>query len=431
MTNVEIARRVVITGLGAITPNGIGKQAFWEATSKGVSGIKLLEEHKIEGYATDAETIQFGGKITNFTPADYLDRKLIQRTDRMTHLALAAIQEALADAQLDLAQEQPQRVGAVIANTMGGVEYVLRQLHALYSRGPRALSAYTAVAWLHVANVGQTAIRYGIQGYCKTPVNDTVGGLEALQMAAQAIRRGVADVVIAGGCEALLHPFIMRIFALQGLCMTSNDPTAYRPFDQRAAGLILAEGAGICIMESYEHAIARGASKKALIYGELAGYGQTNDAHGRLAPSADGRRYARAMQDAMQEAHLTADELAYISLDGHAIPASDQGEAHALHLVFGKEATTIPASVPRTSTGHSYAAAGALDTIIALQALRHCSIPPTINCTAPDPRYEIHLVRDKARAIAQEQRKNAVLVCGRATGGSNVVLALKGVEEYD
>jgi 3-oxoacyl-(acyl-carrier-protein) synthase len=426
MTNVDTARRVVISGLGAIAPNGIGKQAFWEATSNGVSGIQPLENYKAEDYAADAEAMLVGGKVSHFTPADYLDRKLIQRTDRMTHLALAAIQEALADAQLDLTQEQPQRVGAVIANTMGGVEYVLRQLHALYSRGPRAMSAYTAVAWLHVATVGQTAIRHGIQGYCKTPVNDTVGGLEALQMAAQAIRRGAADVIIAGGCEALLHPFITRIFALQGQCMTSNDPTAYRPFDQHAAGLILAEGAGICIMESYEHAIARGAA----IYGELAGYGQTNDAHGLIAPSADGRHYARAMQDAMQEAQLTTEELAYISLDGHAIPTSDQGEVHALHLAFGEEAATLPVSVPRTSTGHSYAAAGALDTIIALQALQHRCIPPTINCSAPDPRYDINLVRDQARAIAQERRKNAILVCGRAVGGSNVVLAVKGVEGH-
>ncbi|HEY7418569.1 MAG TPA: beta-ketoacyl-[acyl-carrier-protein] synthase family protein [Ktedonobacteraceae bacterium] len=425
MTSTETTRSVVITGLGAIAPNGIGKQAFWQATRDGISGIQILEEHE-----AGAAAIQVGGKITRFTPADYLDRKLIQRTDRMTHLTLAAIHEALADAQLDLAQEQPQRVGAVIANTMGGVEYVLRQLHALYSRGPRALSAYTAVAWLHVANVGQTAIRHGIQGYCKTPVNDTVGGLEALQMAAQAIRRGIADVIIAGGSEACLHPFIMHVFASQGQCTSSNNPTAYRPFDQRATGLIMAEGAGICIMESYEHAVARGATRKSLIYGELAGYGQTNDAHGLVAPSADGRRYARAMQDAMQEAHLSADELAYISLDGHAIPTSDQGEVHALYLALGKEAATIPVSVPRTSIGHSYAAAGALDTIIALQALQHRCIPPTINCTTPDPRYEIHLIRDKAHVISNEQHRNAALVCGRATGGSNIVLAIKGAGEH-
>lgn len=419
MINSETPRRVVITGLGAVAPNGIGQHTFWQATSNGISSIQLINKHK-----DDNRTIQVGGKVAHFNPADYLDRKLIQRTDRMTHLALAAIQEALNDARLDLAQEQPQRVGAVIANTMGGADYVLRQLQALYSRGPRAMSAYTAIAWLHVANVGQTAIHYGIQGYCKTPVNDTVGGLEALHMAASAIRRGAADVIIAGGCEAFLHPFILKILALQGQYVTGDNINAYRPFDRRAAGLILAEGAGICILESYEHAAARDAT----MYGELVGYGQTNDAHELIAPCADGRRYARAMQAALQEARLTASDIAYVSLDGRAIPASDQGEAHALYLALGKEAATIPVSVPRTSTGHSYAAAGALDTIIALQALRHRCVPPTINCTEPDPRYELRLVRDTAHTLAQERHRNAALICGRGVGGSNIVLAVKGAK---
>ncbi|GER88694.1 hypothetical protein KDW_28560 [Dictyobacter vulcani] len=228
-------RRVVITGLGVVSPNGIGQDAFWQAGLAGRSGvIRLPQEETLP--------IQVAGVVQNFLAEDYIERKLANRSDRMTHFAFAAIQEALADAQLALDHEDPQRVGAVIANTMGGVEYVLQQLQALYTRGPRFMSAYTAIAWLHVATIGQTAIRHGIQGYCKTPVNDTVGGLDALGMAYGAIRRGAADVIIAGGCEAFLNPFILLILSQQGQYVTGDDLAGYRPFDQRASGLVLAEG---------------------------------------------------------------------------------------------------------------------------------------------------------------------------------------------
>jgi 3-oxoacyl-(acyl-carrier-protein) synthase len=413
----ETPRRVVITGLGAITPHGTKKDAFWQATCAGISGISQLKS----AHANPQASIQVAGLIHDFATTDYLDRKLARRTDRMTHFALAAIQEAIADAGLSMTQEEPQRVGAVIANTMGGANYVLTQLQALYTRGPHAMSVYTAIAGLHVANVGQAAIRYGIQGYCKTPVNDTVGGLDALGLAYTAIKHGRADVIIAGGCDSFLHPFILQVLASQGQYVTGDHPNAYRPFDQRATGLILAEGAGICILETYEHARRRSAT----IYGEIAGYGQTNDAHGLTPPSRDGTRYARAMQLAMQEAQVQANHLAYISLDGRAIRSSDCGEAHALCLAFGNQTVTIPVSVPRTTIGHSYAAAGVLDTITAALALKHQIIPPTINCDEPDPCYNLNLIRDHARDMTTSNEQQAVLLGGRAIGGVNVALVLK------
>jgi 3-oxoacyl-(acyl-carrier-protein) synthase len=416
----ETKRRVVITGLGAVAPNGIGKEAFWHATSKGISGIARLRHENIVPCAS----IRVAGSIYDFVAEDHIERKLANRTDRMTHFAFAAIQEALDDAHLVLEQEDPQRVGAVIANTMGGVDYVLKQLRALYIRGPRFMSAYTAIAWLHVANVGHTAIHYGIQGYCKTPVNDTVGGLDALGMSYGAIQRGTADVIIAGGCEAFLHPFILLVLAQQGQYVTTDDPDAYRPFDRRAAGLILAEGAGMCILEEYEHALQRGAS----IYGEIVGYGQTNDAHGLIAPSSEGVQYARAIYQALEEGNIQSADIAYFSLDGRAIPSSDQGEVAALRAAFAS--AHIPVSVPRTMLGHSYAAAGALDTITALLALKHSLIPPTINCEELLPHYGLNLVCDKARAIQPRdtgRALQAVLIGGRGVGGTNVVLAIKQV----
>src|SRR5579863_7315787 len=264
----SLQRRVVITGLGVVAPNGLGKEAFWYATSKGMSGIRPIQRFD----PTDLP-ISVVGEVHYFTPEDHVERKLVHRTDRMTHFAFAAVHEALQDAHLNLAEENPHRVGAVIANTVGGVEYVLEQMHALYVRGPRAMSAYTAIAWLPVANVGQISVLHGIQGYCKTPVNDMVGGLDALGMAYTAIQRGAADVLITGGCEALLQPYMLLVLANGNHCATGDDPQAYRPFDRRATGLVLAEGAGICILEDHEHAQQRGAQ----IYGEIVGYGQTND----------------------------------------------------------------------------------------------------------------------------------------------------------
>ncbi|GAC1342400.1 MAG: beta-ketoacyl-ACP synthase II [Ktedonobacteraceae bacterium] len=413
----KFERRVVITGLGVVAANGIGKHAFWQAISNCISGIKAIQR-----FPTADLSIQVAGEIDDFLASDYLDRKLINRTDRMTHFVFAAVQEALHDAKIDFREEDPQRIGTVIANTLGGIDYSIEQLKALYTRGPRSVSAYAAIAWLQVANVGQTSIRYGIQGYCKTPVNDTVGGLDALSIAYGAIRRGVADVLISGGCEAFLHPFTLAVIGHNRkylLCASGDDSRAYRPFDQRASGLVLAEGAGICILEEYEHARRRGAT----IYGEIVGYGQTNDANGLTPPSSNGTQYARAMRMAMQEGHLSPQDIGYFSLDGRANPLSDQGEAAALRLVFGADLEHLPVSVPRTMQGHSYAAAGAIDTIAALLALRYQTIPPTINCEQLDANYGLNMVRNETRPLSS----SSVLIGGRGIGGMNVVVAIQRI----
>jgi 3-oxoacyl-[acyl-carrier-protein] synthase II len=200
-----------------------------------------------------------------------------------------------------------------------------------------------------------------------------------------------------------------------------DDPRAYRPFDRRAAGLLLAEGAGICILEEYEHAQRRGAP----IYGEIVGYGQTNDAHGLGNPSSDGSLYARAIQLAMEEGDVCQEDIAYFSLDGRAVPSSDRGEAEALHMVFGSNLERLPVSVPRTMLGHSYAAAGTLDAITALLALRYGLIPPAINCEELDARYGLNLVRKVALPLSGR----AVLIGGRGVGGVNVALALQKMNE--
>jgi len=407
-------RRVVITGVGVVASNGIGKEAFWHATSRGISGIKSVQR-----FPTIDLPIQVAGEVRDFKVENYIDRKLANRTDRMTHFVLAAVHEALLDAQLILEQENPRCVGAVIANTIGGAEFALEQIEAFHTRGPRYMSAYTAIAWLQVANVGQTSVRYGLQGYCKTPVNDTVGGLDATGMAYFAIRRGAADVLITGGCESLLNPFFLRILGRSDYCATGDDASAYRPFDQRATGILLAEGSAICILEEYEHALRRGAP----IYGEIVGNGQSNDARGFGPVTQNGVQYARAMCLALQEAKLQPEDIGYFSLDGCANPLSDLAEVDALQRTFGTHLQHLPVSVPRTMSGHSFAAAGALDTITALLAFQYGMIPPTINCEQLIPRYGLNLVQNEARPLSH----STALIGGRGIGGANVVLAIKKV----
>jgi 3-oxoacyl-(acyl-carrier-protein) synthase len=408
-------RRVVITGLGVVAPNGIGSPAFWEATANGVSGI----DH-IQRFSTDDLPIKVGGEVSDFVATHYIERKLVNRTARSTQFTLAATQEAVQDAQLALEEEDQEQVGAVIGCALGGNGYVMQQMQAMFTRGIRAMSAYTAIAALQIANAGQVSIRHNVQGYSKTAIHDIVGGLDALGLAYRAIRRGEAEVIITGGCDEPVEPTVLIAMAHSDQCALGDDPTMYRPFDRRATGTVLAEGAGICILEDYDHARRRGAR----IYGEIVGYSQTNDAHGMTVPSASGKHYARAIQMAMQQGQIDPREIAYFSADGRALPTSDAGEAEALRLVFGSLLEQLPVSVPRTSIGHTYAAAGPLDMITALLALQHRIIPPTINCEQLDPTYGLNLVRDQARPTAG----SVVLLGGRATGGSNVTLAIKKIE---
>jgi 3-oxoacyl-(acyl-carrier-protein) synthase len=415
-SSAQRARRVVVTGLGMVTPSGIGKQDFWSAMLQGHSSVGPI---KRSSYATFAP--QCGGELSTFHAEDYLDRKLIHRTDRMTHFALAAVQHALMDASLQPEMEDPARIGAVIANTLGGMEYATRQLEVLYQRGPRFMSAYTAIAWLHIANVGQSSIRYNLRGYGKTPVNDLSGGLDALGLSYEAIRRGAADVLLTGGSEAPLQLHSWHPLGAASVLGTDLAACAYRPFDLRAEGPLLAEGAGICIMEDYEHARRRDAR----IYGEVVGYVQAHHAQNNAdQPNPGVDTYIRALYLLLDQADLAPQDIGCIYLDGRALSAWDAAETQALRQVFGSSFDSLPCSVPRSQFGHSLAAAGALDAICAFLSLQQHTILPTLNCEEPDllscPPL---LVRD--HAYPQDQNKRAALVCTRSLSGSHSLLAVK------
>ena len=408
-------RRVVITGLGAVAPNGVGKAAFWKATSAGRSVIGPPRRCK------DVDiSHQFVGELSDFRAEDYMERKLARQTDRMTHFAFAATQEALKDSALMLEQEDPLRTGAVIANTLAGVEFVEEQVRRLYQLGPHYVSAHTALAWLHIANVGRLSVRHTLKGYCKAPINDACGGLDALGLAYQAIARDAADVLIAGGTEAPLHPCVLNVLnAVPPFC-GRTDPFSYRPFDLRADGLLIGEGAGILILEEYEHAMRRGA----FIYGEIVGFAQTC-APCDLSPYAvpDVEAYVRCLQLALGEAGMQPNDIACVFPDGHALPAWDALESAALREVFGSSFDSLPCSVPRTQFGHTLAAAGPLDTICALLSLQDHLVPPTINCEMPDPaQCPPGLVL--AGGVSTRSHSTGGLVCARGLGGSHVALVV-------
>ena len=311
----------------------------------------------------------------------------------------------------------------MIANTLAGVEYVTEQMKRLYQLGPNFMSAHTALAWLHVANVGRVSVHYGLKGYCKVPINDTCGGLDALGQGYQAIRRDAADILIAGGTEAPLSPFVLCMLDATPAFHRKGDPPCYRPFDLRADGLLIAEGAGICILEEYEHAIRRGAH----IYAEIVGYAQTC-APGDLTPYSipDSAAYIRALELALAQAEMPTNEIACVFPDGRAIPAWDAIETAALSEFFGSQFDSLPCTVPRTQFGHTLSAAGAIDTICALLTLKEHLVPPTINCETPNPHhYPPGLVRERNAALRFSSQGG--LVCARGLGGSHAVLALKSM----
>lgn len=420
------SRRVVITGVGVVAPNGIGKEAFWQALCSGSTVMMPLERGRGEKLPP-----RLVGEVKDFHAEEYLDRKMLRTTDRMTHFVFPAAQEALQNSELELEQENAARIGAVIANTLGGVEYVTQQLSRLYQLGPRFISAHTALAWFHAANIGHLSAHYDLGGYCKVPVSDTCGGLDALGLAFQAIRRGTADVLIAGGTEAPLHPCSLHSLDLLSSFQGGNDrweetssTIAYRPFDLRANGLLIAEGAGICILEAYEHALQRDAP----LYGEIVGFAQTCAPLNLATPThPDADAYIRALHIALAEAHMQPEDIACVFLDGRALPGWDASESTALRTVFGQAFDTLPCSVPRTQFGHSLAAAGVLDTICAVLTLRRHLLPPTVNCEQPDPQYcPPGLVREGMQV--QDSYPSGCLICARGLSGNHSILAIKQYE---
>jgi 3-oxoacyl-[acyl-carrier-protein] synthase II len=412
--SVAHARRVAVTGIGLVTPIGVGKDAFWEAALEGRSGIgrPTLVEHP-------DLPVKVVGEVADFDAAEHLSTKIAVRTDRNTHFSFAACAEGLEDAGLDLAAEDSSRVGLVMASNYGGLSYFLDNLVKLHQRGPSFVSAYMAIAWIPSAPVGQLSIRHGIHGYAKTIVNDAAGGTDAIGTAFRAIRRGDADVIIAGGFEAAMaEAAIAGLAAFDEVCKDAEDPaTAFRPFNAERPGIVVGEGGGVVILEELERARERGAS----IYAEIAGFAQTSDARSLKEFDPDGVQYARAMALAMEQAGLGRGDIDYVNADGRGTEPGDRSEARALGRAFGDRIGDLPVSAPKSMVGNTLSGAGAIDLAFTLLAMRDGVLAPTINLERQDPECRLDLVAGRPR----EASVDAALVGSRGTSGVNAVLAVR------
>lgn len=396
-----------------VTPIGVGRQAHWEAALRGQSGIGRPTQ------LTHPDLpVRVVGEVKGFVATEHMTKKLVVRTDRNAHFAFAATGEALAEAGLDLEQEDRSRVGIVLAANYGGVNYLLDNLVRLHQKGPSFVSAYMAIAWIPSAPAGQLSIFHGVSGYTKTVVNDTAGGLDAIGEAYRAIRGDDADLLIAGGYEAALAEASLAGFATSDdICRDAPDPAAaYRPFDHRPYGMVVGEGGATVILEELSRAQARGAP----IYAEVVGYAQTADAVALQHFADDGVQYGRAMRQALRMAGRAPADVDFFSADGRATRRADRAEAEALRHVFGGRTAELPVTAPKAMIGNALAGAGAIDVATAALALREGLIPPMMNIEDQNPEVGLRLVVGKPHAATL----NCALIGARGASGVNSALVL-------
>jgi minimal PKS chain-length factor (CLF/KS beta) len=409
----DTARHAVFTGIGVIAPNGVDTKSWWEATKKGTSGLGTIERFDPSKYAT-----QIAGEVDGFDPEKYLEKRLMVQTDRWTWMALAATQLAFDDAKFDPAEQDPWTMSAVTASSSGGNEFGQKEIQALWDKGPGFVGAYQSIAWFYAATTGQISIKHGMKGTCGVVVSEGTGGLEALQHSRRLIRRGMEHLV-SGGLEAPIGPYALTCQMRNGYLSRERDAAAaYRPFDAQANGYVPGEGGAILMLETPERAAERGAPQ---VYGEIAGYGATNDAYHFGKPAPDGAQYARAMRVALEDAGIGPDDVDVVFADGAGVPEADAIEAAAIKDVFGKRAGEVPVTVPKTMVGRLYAGGASLDVATALMSMRDGVIPPTINLDEPAEGCDLNFVTGSA----QKADLGTVLVAARGYGGFNGALVLR------
>jgi 3-oxoacyl-(acyl-carrier-protein) synthase len=406
-------RRAVFTGIGVVAPNGKDTESWWEATLAGKSGIDRISHFDPSQYDT-----QLAGEVQGFDVDDYIERRLQVQTDHWTHMALAATQMAFDDASFEPFEHDPYSLSVITASSSGGNEFGQKEIQALWGKGPGFVGAYQSIAWFYAATSGQISIRHNLMGPCGVVVAEGAGGLEALQHSRRMIRRGI-DTIVSGGLEAPIGPYALTCQMETGDLSREQDPAdAYRPFDRRANGYVPGEGGAILLMESPERAEERGVSE---VYGEVAGYGATNDAYHHSKPAPDGEQLARAMRIALDDAGIGPGDVDVVFADAAGVPEADVAEAKAIKDVFGKRASEVPVTAPKTMVGRLYAGGAPLDVATALLAMRDGVIPPTINLDEPADGCDLSFVTGSAR----KAELGTALVLARGFGGFNGALVLR------
>ncbi|SNB70117.1 beta-ketoacyl-ACP synthase II [Thermoflexus hugenholtzii] len=382
--------RVVITGMGAITPLGNDVETFWRNVVAGRSGVG-----PITLFDASAMKTRIAAEVKGFDPEAWFGRKEARRMDRYAQFALAATQQALQDARLDPAHVDRERVGVILGTGIGGIGALVQGVETLMTRGPDRISPFMVPMMLADTAPGLIAIAYGFRGPNMAVVTACASGTNAIGEAVNLIRRGDADVVIAGGAEAAILPVAVAAFNVMGAISTRNEEPerASRPFDRTRDGFVMGEGAGILILERLEHARARGAR----IYAEVVGYGTSADAYHITAPLENGEGAALAMRRALADAGLSPRDIDYINAHGTSTPLNDKSETQAIKAVFGEAAYDVPISSTKSMIGHLLGAAGAVEAIVCIRAITDGVIPPTINYEHPDPECDLDYVPNVAR----------------------------------
>lgn len=388
-------RKVVVTGIGIISPLGNTKEQFWSNLVAGRSGIDTIQAFDASEFST-----KIAAEVRDFDPLAYMDRKEVRHMDRFTQFAIAAAQQAVDDAGLKFDEENPEEIGVYIGSGIGGIKTFEEQHKVLLERGPRRVSPHFIPMMIVNMASGQVSIRFGVRGPNSAPVTACASSSHAIGDAMRFIQRGEAEVMIAGGSEATITPLALASFCSARAMSTRNDePTrASRPFDKERDGFVMGEGAGILILESLEHAQRRGAK----IYAELIGYGMSGDAYHVTAPHPEAEGARLAMQRALKDAGLAPEQIDYINAHGTSTPLNDLTETMAVKKVFGEHAYRLAISSTKSMTGHLLGAAGAVEAIASILALREQVIPPTINYEFPDPECDLDYVPNEARPAAIE-----------------------------
>ena len=407
-------RRVVVTGLGAITPLGIGAEQYWQGLMAGRSGVSPVTDFDCSAIAT-----RIAAQVKDFRPEDYLDRKETKRMDRFAQFAAAASKMAVADAGLPITDETRARVGVFIGSGIGGIATFEEQHRKMMEGGLGRVSPFFIPMMIANMGTGNVAKLLGAQGPSETAVTACATSTNSLGDAYLVIKRGEADAIVAGGTEAAVVPISMAGFSNMKAMTTRNDDPehASRPFDVGRDGFILGEGSGILVLEDLDTARSRGAK----IYAEVIGYGMSNDAYDMVHPAPEGAGAARAMTAALKSACLPPEAVGYINAHGTSTPAGDVLEVQAIKSVFSAHARRLAVSSTKSMTGHLLGAAGAIEAIATVLALQQGILPPTMNLETPDPECDLDFVPNQAR----EQQVDIALSNSFGFGGHNATLVFK------
>lgn len=409
-------RRVVVTGIGAVTPLGNDAETTWNNIVEGVSGIGPVTRLSADDFPA-----KVAAEVKEFNVENFIDKKDARKMDRFTHYAVAASLMAVKDSALEITDENAPRVGVWIGSGIGGMETFEQQHETFMNRGYRRVSPFFVPMMIPDMATGQVSITLGARGFNSCTVTACATGTNSIGDAFKVIQRGDADVMVTGGAEAPITKMSFAGFCANTALSTNHDPQkASRPFDQNRDGFVMGEGAGIVVLEELEHALARGAK----IYAEIVGYGATGDAYHITAPAPEGEGGARAMKMALDDARLAPEEVGYINAHGTSTEYNDKYETMAIKTVFGEHAYKLAVSSTKSMTGHLLGAAGGIEAIFTVLALKEGILPPTINLENPDPECDLDYVPNEAR----RQQVNAAISNSLGFGGHNATIAFR---KYD